>query len=316
MIRTLSKYLVLLAVFCGIAGFSAFFTMSWLVKSEDTVVVPQLEKKDAIDALELLSDLGLNTKVKGSEYHGSVAKNHVIHQDPDPGATIKKGREVSLVISKGARQVTMPEVTGQSLAQAKILLEENGLQIGHRSHAFTDRVTRDNIIAQYPKPGKMVKRNRGVDLLVSEGKRPVAFQMPDLKGRFLDEAVVVIENHSLVLDGVSTVYDQSKPVNAVIGQAPPRGYHVKQDRGVRLTINRKPGGDKKADTGRLFQYRVPPGFLKQHVRLQFNAYGMSVPVYDRLMKPGSRIWTIVPKHTEAALFLYVNDELVKSNIYD
>lgn len=316
MIRTLLKYIVLLLVFCGIAGLTAFFTMSWLVKSEDTVVVPRLEGKDAVDALQLLTDLGLNTKVEGSEYHATVAKNHIIHQDPAAGKTIKKGRDVSLIISKGTQQVTLPDLTGQSLAQARILLDENGLRVGHRSYAFNDRASADEIIAQYPKSGKMVKRNRRIDLLISDGKRPAAYEMPNLRGRYLDEAAVVLENYELVLDGVTTVHDQAKPINTVIGQAPPAGYYVEADRSVRLTINRKPSGKQQTEAGRLFQYRLPPGFLKQHVRLEYHGYGMTVSVYEGLMKPGRRLWVIVPKHTEAALFLYLNDELVKSAVYN
>ncbi len=47
---------------------SAYLTLTLIIKSEDTVVVPNLNGKDVVYALEILTNLGLNTKVKGSEY--------------------------------------------------------------------------------------------------------------------------------------------------------------------------------------------------------------------------------------------------------
>jgi serine/threonine-protein kinase len=54
--------------FVVVAGISAYLTLTLIIKSEDTVIVPDLEGKDVVYALELLTELELNTKVKGSEY--------------------------------------------------------------------------------------------------------------------------------------------------------------------------------------------------------------------------------------------------------
>ncbi len=318
MIRTFIKYFTILVIFGVIAGLSAFFTMSWIVKGEDTVIVPELVGKDAIGVLEFLTDLGLNIKVHGSEYHKTIPKNHILHQKPEPGERIKKGRDIALIISKGTQQMTLPDLAGRNLAQARITLEENGLLIGSCATVFHHGVKYDGVIAQNPLPGTIINRGNRVDLLVSAGKRPDAYEMPDLQGAYLDEAVLVLEKHKIFLDGATTVYDKSKPVNTVISQAPPAGYYVEEFRGVNLTINRNPDDGNRAgtDKARFFVYRIPPGFLKQQIRLEFNGYGLSVPLYDELMAPGRQIWAIIPRHAEAALFLYRNDELVETELYD
>ncbi|MCG2757790.1 MAG: PASTA domain-containing protein, partial [Desulfobacteraceae bacterium] len=69
---------------------SAYLTLTFIIKSENKVVVPDLVGKDVVLILEMLSDLGLNTKIKGSEYSDNVPKNHVIFQEPEPGSEIKK----------------------------------------------------------------------------------------------------------------------------------------------------------------------------------------------------------------------------------
>jgi len=57
----------LVFLFILVVGASAYLTLTLIVKSEDTVVVPRLVGKEVVYVLELLTDLELNTKVEGSE---------------------------------------------------------------------------------------------------------------------------------------------------------------------------------------------------------------------------------------------------------
>lgn len=318
MIRTLLKYLAALVLFCVIAGLSAFFTLSFMIKSGDTVVVPELEGKNAIAALEMLTDLGLNTKVMDLEYSDEISRNHIMQQNPAAGEKIKKNRDVSVVISKGARTITLPDLRGLQADRAEIILEDNGLDAGNITRAYSSRVAKDAVIAQTPAAGKTIQRATPVNLLVSIGARPGAFKMPDLQGVFLDEAMLAIEKHQMQLADVKYLHDSAKPENTVLGHAPPAGYRVAEGSKVRLMVNRKPGTRQRAtEKDRvLFSYRVAPGFLKQHIRLEMNCFGTRLTIYDGLMKPDTLIWAVMPQHASGSVFLYQNDELVKSEIYN
>ncbi|MFP4194675.1 MAG: PASTA domain-containing protein [Desulfobacterales bacterium] len=318
MIRNLLKYTVAVVLFCIIAGLSAFFTMSFVIKSEDTVKVPDLEGKNAVEALEMLTELELNTKVKGSEYSDEISENHIITQNPSPGEMIKKNRDVTLIISKGRESVTVPDLRGEKRDRAEIILEENGLPTGHISRSTSAEFTRDTVIAQYPEPGKTVTRDNSVNLLISTGPAPESFKMPELAGRFLDEAMLVIDSHRMELEEIKAVHNTEKPENIVTGQAPPAGHMVSKDSEVRLLVNRIPGkSNKKNGENRvLFTYRIPAGFLKQHVRLEVNMFGTRITLYNKLMEPDRLIWAVIPENAEGAVFLYLNQELVKSEIFD
>ncbi len=130
MISKIFKIVSLFIAFIIIAGLSAYVTLTLIIKSEDTVVVPNLVEKDVVYALEILSDLGLNTRVRGSEYSVHTPKNRILFQEPEPGAEIKKGRDVKIIISKGAKSIWVPNLKGVSIQQARIILEENGLCLG------------------------------------------------------------------------------------------------------------------------------------------------------------------------------------------
>lgn len=318
MIRSAFKYLLIVGIFCAVAGLSAFLTLSFFIRSEDTVIVPDLTEKNAIEALEMLSDLNLNTKVAAMEFSAHIARHHVIHQDPGPGETIKINRDVSLIISKGSRTMKVPNLSGRQLDRARITLEETGLAAGHIAWAHDKDLPRGRIMTHIPGPENETEQGGTVDLLVSAGPRTRAFLMPDLRRRFLDEAILSIEKHHMTLESLKFIYDPSKTENTVTGQAPPTGYRVEEGEAVRLIINRAPGSQKadRAEKRVLFSHRLPPGFLKQRVRLEMNGFGTHFVLIDDLMEPGALIWTVVPENTQAAVFLYINGKLVESEVYN
>ena len=57
MIAKIAKIGGLGLVFLVVAGISAYLTLTLIIKSEDTVIVPDLEGKDVVYALELLTEL-------------------------------------------------------------------------------------------------------------------------------------------------------------------------------------------------------------------------------------------------------------------
>lgn len=324
MARTLVKLLILLFVFFAMAGASAYLTLTFIIESEETVVVPELKGKNAITVLELLSDLGLNTKVTESEYHPGIPENHVLHQEPEPGTVIKKDRDVKVVLSKGTRKLQVPDLTGVSRQQAEVILANNGLDMGVVSAAYSQSVKADMVIAHTPAFGQEVIRGERVDLLVSRGPRPQGYVMPELEGKTLDQALAVLEEYGLSVGGIGSAYQSGQPANIIIEQAPLSGYYVSADQEIKLTVNRSPaptgGAEGTSAYGTsadiLFRYQVPPGFLKQHIRVELKAFGMSSTLYDELMQPGRVIWVMIPKYTHSVVFLYRNNELIETEVYN
>ncbi len=321
MISRILKLGSLFFLFVLIVGASAYLTLTLIIKSEDTVVVPDLSGKNVVYVLELLTDLGLNTKVKGSEYSADVPENNVIFQEPEPGAEIKKGRDVRIIISKGAKSILMPNLKGLSVRQARIILEENSLRRGEISSTYSNNIKKDEVIAQVPSQGTMITRGEGVDLLVSMGIRPRAYKMPDLIGLSLNSAITIIENMDLVLGEIKTHFHKGKLLNTVVAQEFLSGYHVTQGSTVNLVINRKSvqkghNYSNESQGAGLFRYRLKDGFLKRHIRVRLKSFGFSADLFDGFMKPGEEIWLLIPRKNDATVFLYEDGELIKTLVYD
>ena len=304
-----------------ISGISTYFTISFFIKNEETVVVPNLVGEDIIYVLELLTNLGLNTKVKGSEYSRDFAQNNIIFQNPKPGEEIKKSRDVRIIISKGTKTLSMPNLKGLNLQQAQLIIDKNGLYEGSNAKTFHDTVKKNIIISQYPLPGKRIERGVSSNLLISLGERPLELVMPDLSGLFLDEAVLEAEKNHIVIDSIITVYQKKKTANIILNQDPPSGYHVLENHLINIEVNRKTDcGQTNTYLGKkknaLFRYRLPAGYLKQHIRVELRAFNTTFILYDELMTPEKEIWVVVPGYSVSVIFLYKNDELVMSRIYD
>jgi hypothetical protein len=91
-----------------------------------TVPVGEIELPDVVgkqyaDAEDTLEDAGL--KVEREDDASSEQADTVVDQDPDAGTSVEKGTTVTLSVSAGQDEVAVPDVTGQTEADARSQLE-------------------------------------------------------------------------------------------------------------------------------------------------------------------------------------------------
>jgi eukaryotic-like serine/threonine-protein kinase len=307
-----------IAIFMTTAGVGTYFAVHLLIHGENGVIVPDLQGKEVVYALEILTDLGLNTKVKGSRYSPAIPKNHIIAQAPDPGTEIKRGRDVRLVISKGPYAVVVPNLIGMDLPMADIALEENDLNRGTLSYTYHGKRPKDEILAQVPRPGTTGLRESPLNLLISLGPRPQLLRMPDLEGQGLEYAFDTVEKYHLTVDSIAQADDPDKPGNTVLEQSPAKGYPVPAGSSIDLTINRHARQFKavRRQMVTLFRYRAPQGFLRQQVRVRTIRPDGAFNIFNDFIKPGEEIWLVVLRDMPTALFLYLDGDLSIAKNYD
>ncbi|MEA3429198.1 MAG: PASTA domain-containing protein [Thermodesulfobacteriota bacterium] len=321
MITRIVKISTFIIALILIVGVSAYFTLTFIIKSEDTVVVPDLVGKNVLYVLEFLTDLKLNAKIKGSEYSSDIPADHVIFQEPEPGSEIKIGRDVRIIISKGAKTILMPNLQGLSIQQARIILEENGLHMGELSTIYSKNIKKDGVVAQSASEGSIITRGAHVHLLVSGGVRPKAYKMLDLKGLSLEDAIFLIEKNNLLLGEIKFYPHEDKPKDVIVSQEPLYGHRVIEGTFVNIIINRKHGRMKEqylhaAKGASIFRYRLSDGFLKRHILVCLKSSGLSIDLFDNFAKPGEEILLIVPKNHDSTILLYENSKLIKTQVFD
>lgn len=318
MIGRFFRFSTLLGIFIMVAGISTYVTLTFFVGSTDKVVVPNLTGKHVVPTLEILSDLSLNTKVLRIEYHSDIPRHHVIFQEPEAGIELKKGRDVRIIISKGKMDVLTPNLTGLSVHQARLIIEQNGLCDGQHSAVYTGEYRSDVVMAQSPAAGTVTERGQCVNFLISKGSRPRAYMMPNLTGMSLADAIDLLENHHLRIGRMMVKNTGSHPPDVIVGQEPLPGHRVESDTPVNMVVNHTGSeGTVPVDNRdlHLFRYRLENGFLNQHVRFRLNSHGLSVDLFDDFAEPDRELWFFIPKTANTSFFLYQEDELIKSKVF-
>ncbi|MDM8556380.1 PASTA domain-containing protein [Desulfococcaceae bacterium HSG7] len=315
------KIIALFLIFGVVTGVCAYLTLTFIIKSEDTVVVPDVVGKEVVHTLKTLSDLELNTKVRKFEYNATITANHVIFQEPEAGTVIKKGRDVRLIISKGTQTIRMPNLKNLSYRQAQIILETNDLGAGIHSRTYHSEISKDHIMAQTPYPNTTVRRNTNVDLLISLGKRPLAYIMPDLKTMTVSDAVIALEQNNLKLGEIKIKVNKGAPEDVVMRQEPQAGQRVIAQSVVNLLVNQTHTTRKNRDWALpqgviLFRHRIADGYLKRHIRVQLNGFGVANDLIDDYYSPGEEVWVLIPRNSNTTMLFYEDDQLIETRLSD
>jgi beta-lactam-binding protein with PASTA domain len=135
---------------------------------EPVVDVPTLKGRSLRDAKFALERMGLalgsTTYVPSEEF----PPNTVVDQGSEPGARIRKGSSVSVVISQGkvTDRITVPELLGKILPEAEKILAQCGLKVGNISYQENLQLLPNTVLAQYPRGGELVGLGQPVDLFV------------------------------------------------------------------------------------------------------------------------------------------------------
>ncbi len=138
--------------------------------------VPGLIGKTVSEAQAALAGRDLVLGEVKYEYSSAQPKDRIFDQDPNKGTTVPKGSAVDVWVSKGPEPpntTTVPNVIGQTLAQAGVTLADASLQTGTVSEAYHPTVPAGQVIGQSPIPGSVVPIASSVNLTVSKGPEPV-----------------------------------------------------------------------------------------------------------------------------------------------
>jgi len=216
----------------------AFFVFPAGVIPQD-IRVPNVIGLSYADAARQLEQVGFRPERGEQRFHNAAPKGTVLDQQPLPGSPETPGIKVTLVVSSGQRLAAVPGVIGMSREQALTALEAAGFVPG-------DVVTRPSnepfgaVIDSRPRPGTQAPTPSTVALVLSAG--PTTVLVPDVIGRPLDDAKVLLQQVGLTVGDVSWGAGGAAVMDAsavVVGQSPPAGSQTFARSRVNLSIGTK-----------------------------------------------------------------------------
>ncbi|MBQ2219601.1 MAG: PASTA domain-containing protein, partial [Elusimicrobia bacterium] len=163
------KFVVVLAIL-AVAGYYSFnIIMSGFVREKSEVLVPDLQGKNLVECLDMLSQSKLALMKDGSEFNQDVPAGIVIRQVPPAGMNVKEGKVIKIVISQGGEIVYVPDLKGQTIRSATISLRSLGLVLGELTKKSSAKYEEGIVLSQEPPAGSTIEKDSSVNVLVSNG---------------------------------------------------------------------------------------------------------------------------------------------------
>lgn len=184
-------------------------------------------------AEKALAEAGMKAKLDGEEADPVVPAGHVTWQDPPPGTVLPRGFVVHLTTSSGPAPVSVPDVTGYEVDQARQILEAAGLRTGEVD-AVPNAAAAGVIVATRPPTGTTRTSGSKVGLVISKG--PADIRVPDVMGLDEAEARRRLESAGLKVGKVGARSAKGRP-GVVLQQRPGPGVFSPHESRVDLVIS-------------------------------------------------------------------------------
>jgi len=192
------------------------------------IAVPDMTNMTVPEAMQLASDNGITVLVTDSVYVRKMQRGAVFSQNPKPGAKVKQDRKIRLTINSiHPKQVTMPDLIGLSMRQAKAELNSKGLSL--RSLIYVQDIATNNVLKQLYHnreipSGKTIESGAEIDLVVGLNENDNMTVIPQVLGMKYLRSVDAVHDNSLNLGRLmfdKTVKDYSDSLNAMVFRQSP-----------------------------------------------------------------------------------------------
>ncbi|WP_406042578.1 Stk1 family PASTA domain-containing Ser/Thr kinase [Micromonospora sp. NBC_00898] len=133
--------------------------------------VPDVVGKDFELAQAELTDAKLVVAKGTARYDDNLPAGVVVTTDPKVGTVVKPGSKVTVVLSKGKAPISVPNLVGKNINEARVTLAQLGLT-PVETYKDSDK-PRDEILGQSPADGTGVEKGAQVKLDISKGSAAV-----------------------------------------------------------------------------------------------------------------------------------------------
>ena len=181
----------------------------------------------------ILENKGFKTQV--TTVVSPEQRDKILRQDPQPNTKVDEGSTVSLTVSGGPGQATVPPVDGLTQSQARRKLEAAGFKVTVSREA-SDTIPTGQVIRTAPPAGTQIDKGSTVTLVISTG--PQGVTVPSVVGQSQDSASAQLANVGLKVSIVSQ--DSTQTPGTVLSQDPAAGSQAARGSTVTITVARQP----------------------------------------------------------------------------
>ena len=279
--------------------------------SSGDVLLPAFAGQTFGDASSECARLHLTCTVIARQPSDQYPLDVVMGQQPEPGAHVREGRAVSLIVSTGIHIFPMPDLRFESLRNVTLELGNVKLQLSGTKTVPNNDIPANHVVDQNPPPLTSVREGTPVSLTLSKGP-PANVKVPNFVDMGIDaarDAAVAAKVH--LGQVVWTPFGVDGPARGtVVRQSPAAGALIDPFTQTSLQVSAGPG-----EYGYLVRQvhvtaAIPLRDDTAHVRMQMRDETGTWNVFDGYAQGGAKIDLNVTAIGTAELDTYVNNELL------
>ncbi len=238
------------------------------------------------------------------------------------------------ILSRTPATIAIPDVAGQTVAEAKATLKKANFEIGEEKTEASEKVEAGRIIRTDPGAGTGRKEGTKINLVVSSGKQ--SFQISNYVGRKSSDVIAELKEKK-VLDNLIKIEEEESnesEAGTVLKQSLPEGttYDLSKATQIVLTVAKKAttiqlgnyiGRNSTEVISELKQKKVPENLIKIEEEESSESEPGTImkqspgagTTYD-VSKPTQIVLTVAKKVTSVAMPSYIGSslEFTKNNL--
>ena len=206
------------------------------VTEVEDVIIPDVTGLTVVEAEQILKEKGLNVNTEIKEKKSDSEEGTVIGTEPQIGRTVKKEKEITLVVSIKSDDVIIEDYTGKEYKSIQANLTNKGLNVIVQEKAVSeeeqDKYKENTIIDQSAKKGERLQKGNTIILYYVVYK----VEYPDFKEYSVSEVEKFCEKYKVELNIDYVIKDEYEE-GTIISQS--RTGTVTEGAKLTITVTKK-----------------------------------------------------------------------------
>jgi beta-lactam-binding protein with PASTA domain len=171
------------------------------------ISVPDLSGLTVDEVADVAASRDLTYEIIDSVFSTELPRGTVVKQNPRPNSKVKKNRNIFLTMNAvNPEMVSMPQLVGISIRQARLAIENAGLQLGKISYKpeyAINNVLQQNLNDSVIKEGSEINKGSTIDLVLGMGLSGETTKVPDMIGLNFELAKEKIADNYLNIGAIT-----------------------------------------------------------------------------------------------------------------
>lgn len=233
-----NKKMLIIGAAAGVVVIAVIAALVFGLLGGKEIDAPNLTGMTLAEAQENAKALDLKIAEGDEVISEEVEKGRIVSQDPAPGEKIKTGSTITVNVSKGLGDGSVPDLKGKNESELKAYLEAAGFKLGKVTTQASDK-PKGYVLQQDPAAGTEVEKGTEINVVVSDASLAKA-TVPSLIGKDINGAKSALSAAGLKLGKVVYEYNNNYPAGQVMWQEYDSNAQVQKGASVKVKVSNGP----------------------------------------------------------------------------